>query len=36
MNIIRKWVVSLVILSYLMGIITGLLVAEIIAKLLWE
>lgn len=34
MNIIKDWAIPLIVLSYLLGITTGLLIAEIIAKLL--
>lgn len=34
MNIIKDWVFPLIILGYLLGITTGLLIAGIIVKLL--
>lgn len=34
MNIIKEWPIQLIVLSYLLGITTGLLIAEIITKLL--
>ena len=34
MNIIKEWVIPLIVLSYLLGITTGLLIAGIIVKVL--
>ena len=34
MNVSKEWGVPLIVLSYLLGIITGLSIAEIVAKLL--